>query len=113
MTRSLYAALGVLALMGSPPGRAQTNASITIDPMPEPQAKSAAHPALVRAVRTWNEARQREAQACAKGVAGPGNMQMMAGELPLYNSHITLHWDTPSVFALEWRQTSNLSLIHI
>jgi len=63
----------VLALSVMLNGRADAQALITIDSIPEPQAKSTAHATIVAAVRAWNATRRREAQACAKGVARPAN----------------------------------------
>jgi len=43
---------------------AQTGPSLSIDPMPVPQASSAGRAKLVRPVRAWNRARQRQAKQC-------------------------------------------------
>ena len=74
--------------------------------MPEPQAQSAARAALLGKVRAWNAARQREAQACVNGVAGPANGQAPGAVAANYQSQVTVHWDTATLFSLAWRQAS-------
>lgn len=102
-----FLGLALAALTLSLPGHAQVQALVQIDPMPEPQAKSAAHATLVGTVRAWNAARQREAQACVNASAGPANGWAPRPVIPAYRSQVTLHWDTPTIFSLAWRQSSD------